>query len=90
VEVDYKFGGCLLCYGTHTHESRILVRCGTEHEYGERGEGKYGRQRDGREDGERGSTGNKEMEGKIAWLYTLQAKLFPRTEQQRGEHRGTV
>jgi hypothetical protein len=41
----------------------ILVRCVTEHEYGERG-----------------SAGDREMGGKIAWLYTLQAKLFPRTE----------
>ncbi len=38
-------------------------------------------------DGERGSTGDREMGGKIAWLYTLQAKLFPRTEKQRGEER---
>jgi hypothetical protein len=44
-----------------------------------------------REDGDRGSTVDREMGGKIAWLYTLQAKLFSenrvRTEKQIGEER---
>ncbi len=38
-----------------------------------------------REDGGRGSTGDREVGGKIAGLYTLRAKLFPRTEKQVGE-----
>jgi hypothetical protein len=59
----------------------------------ERGEARETEIWEGRrkEDGDRGSTVDREMGGKIAWLYTLQAKLFSenrvRTEKQIGEER---
>jgi hypothetical protein len=86
---DYEMLVCVICDELRTLEYRVLVRCVTEHEYGERGSAGETERWEGRrrEDGERGSTGDREMGGKIAWLYTLQPKLFPRTEKQIGEER---
>jgi hypothetical protein len=63
---------------------KIWVRYGTEHEYG--GERGWARDREmgGKtEKGEVREIRDTEMGGKIAWLYTLQAKLFPRTEWEQ-------
>jgi hypothetical protein len=59
----------------------------------ERGEARETERWEGRrrEVRERGSAGDREMGGKIAWLYTLQAKLFSenrvRTEKQMSGER---